>query len=698
MSANDRDRTPPPGEEPIGPEDSTGLTDEFERVLGEGEQPDPAEQQPEAAAEEQQPAEPPAEEPQPPDPEPQDEDAAEALEIEESEEAEREELFEAAVAGAEDPDLARQRLLQETVEADVLALGDAEEAAEQAAVEQGTDDEPIAVAPEPEETGVPEADAEEEADDDAGEDSGETAERGALAAARARLAARSKPPPKAPEAPKQPVAASSAEPDEDDEAPKARLWLRFVAAAFVIVVSMATATSVTGLLYLTDLAQGLGGLENVRDQLEQVEGGEPQNILILGSDERPDDPSARSDTTMLVRLDPEQDAIALFSLPRDLQVNIPGRGVDRLNAAYTYGGPKLTLETVKQVTGLKIHHVVNVDFNGFYAAVNAIDCVYVDVDRSYYVPPEADYAEINIPAGYQLLCGERALQYVRFRHADTDITRTARQQDFLREARQKISPARVFRDREELIDIFKKYTTSDIEEAGAMLDVLKLFLSVADAPVREIHFEGNIGPSYITFSQEQMQKAVDQFLGLEDTEGPRGGGAINAPEEPDGDGGGGGGGDGGGGGEPEPNLIDSSGSGRGVGEELAGKVDFPVYYPTRLTQGAQFSGDTRAYKIEAEDGKIHDIYKIVIQTPLLGEFYGVSGTTWEDPPILANPSETREIGGREFDLFYDGDRLRLVAWRTDKASYWLNNSLLQSIDEQEMLEIAETMEDVAPIK
>jgi polyisoprenyl-teichoic acid--peptidoglycan teichoic acid transferase len=690
VSADDRDRTPPSGEEPIGPEDQTGLTDEFERVLDEGEQPDPAEQPAEPAAE------PPAEEPQPPDPEPQDEDAAEALEVEESEEAEREELFEAAVAGAEDPDLARQRLLQETVEADVLALGDAEEAAEQAAVEQGTGDEPIAVAPEPEEADEPEAEADEEADDDAGEDSGETAERGALAAARARLAGRSKPPPKAPEAP---VAAASAD-DGDEEPPKARLWLRFVAAAFVIVISMASATSVTGLLYLTDLAKGLGGLDNVRNQLEQVEGGEPQNILILGSDERPDDPSARSDTTMLVRLDPDENAIALFSLPRDLQVNIPGHGVDRLNAAYTYGGPKLTLETVKQVTGLNIHHVVNVDFNGFYAAVNAIDCVYVDVDRSYYVPPEADYAEINIPAGYQLLCGERALQYVRFRHADTDITRTARQQDFLREARQKISPARVFRDREELIDIFKKYTTSDIEEAGAMLEVLKLFLSVADAPVKEIHFEGNIGPSYITFSQEQMQKAVDQFEAQEDTAGSRGGGPINASDEPDDEGGGGGGGGGGGdgGGEPEPNLIDSSAFGRGVGEELAGKVDFPVYYPTRLTQGAEFSGDTRAYEIEAEDGKIHDIYKIVIQTPLLGEFYGVSGTSWEDPPILANPSETREVGGREFDLFYDGDRLRLVAWHTDKASYWLNNSLLQSIDEQEMLEIAETMEDVAPTK
>ena len=589
--------------------------------------------------------------------------------------------MEAAEAGGDDSDLARQRLLQETVEADVLALGDAEEAAEQEAVEHYDDDDA-------DEDLEPDSD-EGDDEDEAATDSGKTVEKGAIAAAAAGLARRSKstPPPR-----QETPAAAVAEPDDDDgEPPKSRLWLRFLTAAFVIVISMAVATSVTGLLYLTDIAKGLGGIDGVRKQLQEVDGGNPQNILILGSDQRPDDPSARSDTTMLIRLDPDEDAIALFSLPRDLKVNIPGYGLDRLNAAYAFGGPKLTLETVKQVTGLPVHHVVNVDFTGFYQAVNAIDCVYVDVDRRYYVPPESGYAEINIEAGYQLLCGERALQYVRFRHADTDITRSARQQDFLREARQKISPTRLFRDREELIDIFKKYTTSDIEEAGAMLEVLKLFLSVADAPVKEIHFEGNIGPSYITFSQEQMQKAVEQFMGIEDTPGSRGGGALNE----DG-GGGGGGGDGGDGGEPEPNLIDSAAFGRGVAEDIAGQVDFPVYYPTKLTQGAEFSGDSRAYEIEDEDDKIHDIYKIVIQTPLLGEYYGISGTSWEDPPILANPSETREIGGREFDLFYDGDRLRLVAWHTDKGSYWLNNSLLQSIDEQEMLEIAETMEDVAP--
>ena len=95
---------------------------------------------------------------------------------------------------------------------------------------------------------------------------------------------------------------------------------------------------------------------------------------------------------MLLRLDPDNDAIALMSIPRDLKVEIPGYGTEKFNAAYAYGGPKLTLQVVKELTGLPINHVVNVDFLGFVRAVYAIGCVYVDVDRRYYhsnvgVPP-----------------------------------------------------------------------------------------------------------------------------------------------------------------------------------------------------------------------------------------------------------------------------------------------------------------------
>ena len=107
--------------------------------------------------------------------------------------------------------------------------------------------------------------------------------------------------------------------------------------------------------------------------------------------------------------------------------------------------PKLTAEVVKNLTGLPINHVINIDFLGFAQAVYAIGCVYTDVDRRYYhsnegVPPSEQYAEINIQPGYQQICGKQALDYVRYRHTDTDIVRSARQQDFLGFARQQISP------------------------------------------------------------------------------------------------------------------------------------------------------------------------------------------------------------------------------------------------------------------
>jgi polyisoprenyl-teichoic acid--peptidoglycan teichoic acid transferase len=564
-------------------------------------------------------------------------------------------------------------LSQETVEADVLALGDAEEERERSEREAA---EASAAAGE-EEGAQPD---EEEADEDEAE---EAPEEGAAVAAA--------------------VGAPSEEEPQDDKAPKVGLWARFLAASLVIVVAMATATSVSILLYLTDIAKGLGGIKGVQGQLEEFTGG-PQTILVLGSDKRPDlEDAGRSDTTMLLRIDPDQDAIALLSLPRDLKVNIPGYGVGKLNDAYTVGGPKKTLEVVKQLTGIQIHHVVNVDFTGFEQAINAIDCVYVDVDRDYFHTNEGlavsdYYSEIDINAGYQMLCGDRALQYVRYRHTDNDIVRAARQQDFLREARQKIGPSRLFNDRDELLKIFTRYTTSDIDDPISLKQVLETFLGAADAPVKQIHFQGTLGESYVSASNEQIKTAVEQFLGIQDTpgsledEGKGGGGGGKKPEKK---------GDKKPQGEIAPELIDSAGAGVAFADRFAPAVGFPVFYPTKLVPGSQIIDESREYKIADEDKHVHTAYKLVFSIPGASvplEFYGLMGTTWLDPPILENPTETREIGGREYMLFYDGDRLRLVAWKTDEAAYWLNNTLTQTLEEDEMIAIADSMAQVAPPK
>jgi hypothetical protein len=159
------------------------------------------------------------------------------------------------------------------------------------------------------------------------------------------------------------------------------VWLRFLTASFVIVAAVAAATSASLILYLGDIAHALKSNsigQEVKNQLDPIPDSGAQTIMILGSDKRNQEISGKfglSDTTMLLRLDPDRDAISLLSLPRDLKVNIPGVGTDKLNAAYSLGGPKLTLQTVQQLTGLDVNHLVNVDFTGFARAVNAIGCV-----------------------------------------------------------------------------------------------------------------------------------------------------------------------------------------------------------------------------------------------------------------------------------------------------------------------------------
>ncbi|HEX6687415.1 MAG TPA: LCP family protein [Solirubrobacterales bacterium] len=516
-------------------------------------------------------------------------------------------------------------------------------------------------------------------------------------------------------------------PEGDHEPPpkRKRYWWRFTLASVVIVAATAAATSASILLYIGSIATALSHNNKLQSKVERVlaqtHGGEPENILIIGSDKRasePEDPG-RSDTTLLLRLDPDQNAIALMSIPRDLKVEIPGFGTEKFNAAYTFGGPKLTLQVVKELTGLPINHVVNVDYLGFVRAVDAIDCVYVDVDRRYYhsnvgVPPSEEYAEINVQPGYQLLCGKKALQYVRYRHTDTDLVRAARQQDFLSAARQRVPVDQLVLGRNELIDIFTKYTTSDISDTETMLEVMKLFIASRNAAIKEVHFPAELGPSFVYASQEAIGEAVDKFLGIEASGGPRGSleagrrpqskpqkkGKKGKPQrkphvkpKPPGDDG----------------LVAAGEAGELEGKSVARKVSggFPVFYPTRLPAEAAYVEsnsyyhvqDPRVYHFRDTDGERHVAYRMVAEygPEYETQYFGVQGIQgWSDPPILDNPSETRTIHGREYDIYIDGDRVSMIAWHRGDNSYWISNSLLQSLTNDQMVGMARSARVIIP--
>jgi hypothetical protein len=97
------------------------------------------------------------------------------------------------------------------------------------------------------------------------------------------------------------------------------------------------------------------------------------------------------------------------------------------------------------------------------------------------------------------------------------------------------------------------------------------------------------------------------------------------------------------------------------------------------------------YTLKDETGKKQQAYRLVLRAPGIGEYYGVQGLTWKAPPILDNPDRTVTRNGRKLRLYYDGARLRLVAWKSKKGVYWISNTLTNGVGEAQMIEIASSL-------
>lgn len=216
--------------------------------------------------------------------------------------------------------------------------------------------------------------------------------------------------------------------------------------AGVAVLSALVAIGAVGaVVYIRYVSGGLNRTDV--EGLVSVVGEDPVNVVVLGSDSRegltPEEQAAhgttedvggkRSDTLILVHMDARREKAVLVHFPRDLRVEIPGRGMDKINTAYNVGGPSLVVETVKRFTGLPIHHYVEVNFVGFREVVDALGGVRMCVDR----PLVDSLSRLNIrKAGCSTFDGKRALAFVRARNvvgdAIPDFSRIARQQQFIR--------------------------------------------------------------------------------------------------------------------------------------------------------------------------------------------------------------------------------------------------------------------------
>jgi LCP family protein required for cell wall assembly len=494
-----------------------------------------------------------------------------------------------------------------------------------------------------------------------------------------------------------------------------KMALRALLASLLVMVLTATAVATTVIREVEDIVRPLDGRADIDIEVDVADPGGARTFMLLGSDKREGvdaDSPPRSDTILLARADPDKDAITLMSIPRDLKVEIPGHGEGKINGAFEHGGrrngPRLVWRTVKKLfedaTGEKfpINNVMVMDYGAFRRAVNYINGVYVDIDRDYFNDNSSgqNYATIDVDPGYQKLRGKDALDYVRYRHGDNDLVRAARQQDFLRQAKNAAGVRRLMSlgESKKLVRVFSRYFRVDksLRSTRQIFSMLRLvlYLSQKNPKVNEVRFRVREASnpqvdSNLYVTKGALRKIYREFMSAQGSAKPRAG-------------------------SPEPTEADREfqrvrrkrkrrpGPVRGLedarreGEDQAvladPKLKLPFYFPTARVTGSAYAGtEPRVYRLRDETGKRHEAYRLVLRAPGIGQFYGVQGLTWKAPPILDNPDRTVRRGRKRLKLYYDGRRLRLVAWRTKRGVYWVSNTLTQSIGEAQMLEIAASL-------
>lgn len=198
------------------------------------------------------------------------------------------------------------------------------------------------------------------------------------------------------------------------------------------------------------------------------------SILLLGSDERPDSSSFRTDTIILLTLRADGTA-SLVSFPRDLYVYIPGFKMARINAPYLYGGFDLLATTFEYNFGIRPQHYVMTNFNGFQSIVNSLGGVDVKVGQTMHAARSGYPDGYGFEPGLVHMDGETALWYLRARHETSDFDRLRRTQEVLFAIGQRLLSLDALNHVPEFYEAYKQTVATDLslEDLLALLPTLK---------------------------------------------------------------------------------------------------------------------------------------------------------------------------------------------------------------------------------
>jgi LCP family protein required for cell wall assembly len=512
----------------------------------------------------------------------------------------------------------------------------------------------------------------------------------------------------------------------DDERPPSlwwSMWKRFLVAGVLIAALSGVATATVALNTVSGIADEvfpkLSQINAPKGLITPEYSGGPQTFLILGSDrrgaakdayDRSDPP--HSDTILLVRFDPSQGQTSVLSIPRDLMVNITTKtgqvySGEKINAAYTIGskqggtkgGIVLAAETIEKEVfpGLKLNGIVDVNFAGFIRVVDTLGCAYVNVDHHYYNAnigtTETDYTSINLQPGYQKLCYENALNYVRYRHTDSDFVRVARQQDFMRSLRQQVSPVNELGQIDKVAKAVGHAIASTFHaSADELIELAKLIAFSQSKPLRQVKFlSANVnaqlkGGSYVTTTSQLEKRTLDRFLlGHEPLQLPasrppahHGSGASRSHHHHGSSSSSAG----------ALNLYPTSSAGESEAVKAALNVPFRVLYPT-LQTGSASERQVRAYALPDQHHHVHHAYVVVWEQNPIGGYYDFEGSDWLNPPLFAH-ARTHTIDGRSYRFVDDGAHIHVIGWRSGNVLYWLTNTLLEELSNSQMIAVAKS--------
>ena len=364
---------------------------------------------------------------------------------------------------------------------------------------------------------------------------------------------------------------------------------------------------------------------------------------------------------------------------------------------------------------LRVNHIVDINFGGFEDLVNAIGCVYSDVDHRYYNnTAQTDYSSIDLQPGYQKLCGTAALTFVRFRHTDSDLVRNARQQDFIRWAKDQYGVDNLISNRDKLLKIFGQHTQTDrsLHTTDGLINLFNLVAFSAGHTIKQIPFPAIFlpcpltasgqTPCYVTDEAQSAENAYQQLMTPTTGPAPSAVPAVKKSRHTSASS------------ARAAGLSADPTDGKAQAAALA-KLAMPIYYPRLIAGDSQYCSDLgtdcyeypnpgyvyngsypRAYTIHDQSGVPHFAYRMtLVVNPVLGEYYGVQGTTWRDPPILRVPQQVRTVHGKHLLLFLDGRHINLVGWRTAQAAYWVSNTLNDALSNPAMIDIAASLTKAA---